>query len=181
MTGWSRFPLRVSATISTTYCLLGVVDGVPWFTRRTNEPRPEARSVRAVDLVPVDRELVMSAVAALAWHESNPLCPRCGQSTRVTSGGPARVCPQGHYVFPRTDPAIITAVLDDEDRIVLARQRSWEPHRRSVLAGFVETGEPAEHAVVREVAEETTLTITSACYIGSQAWPRSPDRSCSAT
>ena len=151
--------------------LLGVVDGVPWFTRRTNEPRPEARSVRAVDLVPVDRELVMSAVAALAWHESNPLCSRCGQSTRITSGGPARVCPQGHYVFPRTDPAIITAVLDDEDRIVLARQRSWEPHRRSVLAGFVETGEPAEHAVVREVAEETTLTITSACYIGSQAWP----------
>ncbi|EFS53943.1 hypothetical protein HMPREF9589_00820 [Cutibacterium acnes HL059PA1] len=39
------------------------------------------------------------------------------------------------------------------------------------MAGFVETGEPAEHAVVREVAEETTLTITSACYIGSQAWP----------
>lgn len=42
--------------------LLGVVDGVPWFTRRTNEPRPEARSVRAVDLVPVDRELVLSLI-----------------------------------------------------------------------------------------------------------------------
>lgn len=151
--------------------LLGVVDGVPWFARRTSEPRPAARSLRTVDLVPVDRELVMSAVAALAWHESHPLCPRCGRSTHITSGGPVRVCPQGHRIFPRTDPAIITAVLDGEDRIVLARQHSWEPHRRSVLAGFIEAGESAEHAVVREAAEETNLTITSACYVGSQVWP----------
>ncbi|RBP98718.1 NADH pyrophosphatase, partial [Bifidobacterium xylocopae] len=97
--------------------------------------------MRAVDLVPVDRELVMSAVAALAWHESNPLCPRCGQSTRVTSGGPARLCPQGHYVFPRPDPAILTAVLGDEDRHGLARNRSWDPHGRSVVAGCGESGE----------------------------------------
>ncbi|MSS45375.1 NAD(+) diphosphatase [Cutibacterium sp. WCA-380-WT-3A] len=151
--------------------LLGVVDGVPWFARRSSELRPEAQSLRTVDLVPVDRELVMSAVAALAWHESNPVCPRCGQPTRIASGGLVRYCSRGHHTFPRTDPAIITAVLDDDDRIVLARQHSWDSHRKSVLAGFIEAGEPAEHAVVREVAEETSLTITSACYIGSQAWP----------
>lgn len=150
---------------------LGVVGDVPWFARRNTQARPEARSLRSVDLEPTDRELVMSAVAALAWHESNPTCPRCGRPTRITSGGPARVCPDGHQVFPRTDPAIIAAVLDTEDRIVLARQHSWAAHRRSVVAGFVEAGEPAEHALVREVAEETTLTITAARYVGSQAWP----------
>ncbi|MGK2308437.1 NAD(+) diphosphatase [Cutibacterium sp. V947] len=150
---------------------LGIVDGVPWFARRNGEPRSEARSVRTVNLDPTDREVVMSAVAALAWHEDNPTCPRCGEPTRITNGGPARVCAHGHQVFPRTDPAIIAAVLDAEDRIVLARQHSWAPHRRSVLAGFVEAGEPAEHALVREVAEETTLNITAARYVGSQAWP----------
>ncbi|WCC79105.1 NAD(+) diphosphatase [Cutibacterium equinum] len=150
---------------------VGVVEGVPWFARRTEQSRPEACSLRTVDLGPTDRELVMSALAALAWHESNPACPRCGKPTRITSGGPARICPHGHRVFPRTDPAIIAAVLDAQDRIVLARQHSWPADRRSVVAGFVEAGEPAEHALVREVAEETTLTITSARYVGSQSWP----------
>ncbi|MDU7716951.1 NAD(+) diphosphatase [Cutibacterium avidum] len=150
---------------------LGVVGGVPWFARRNGEPRTEACSLRTVDLDPTDREVVMSAVAALAWHESKPTCPRCGEPTRITNGGPARICAHGHQVFPRTDPAIIAAVLDAEDRIVLARQHSWAPHRRSLLAGFVEAGEPAEHALVREVAEETTLSITAARYVGSQSWP----------
>jgi NAD+ diphosphatase len=41
----------------------------------------------------------------------------------------------------------------------------------SVLAGFVEPGESAEHAVEREVFEETGILVENVQYFSSQAWP----------
>jgi NAD+ diphosphatase len=41
----------------------------------------------------------------------------------------------------------------------------------SIIAGFVEPGETIEHAVHREVMEETGITICDLRYIGSQPWP----------
>ncbi len=63
------------------------------------------------------------------------------------------------------------SVTDAEDRILLGRQAAWDPHRYSVLAGFVEPGESLEAAVAREVHEEAGLTVTEVEYLGSQPWP----------
>jgi NAD+ diphosphatase len=41
----------------------------------------------------------------------------------------------------------------------------------SLLAGFVEPGESFEAAVVREVFEESGVTVTDPVYLGSQPWP----------
>jgi NAD+ diphosphatase len=154
---------------------IGVVASRPWFiTRGRLAPGPgeQAVPVRSLSLGPVDREIVWAGLAALHWAESAPLCPSCHGLTRVTPGGPTRVCTGcGREVFPRTDPAVISAVLDGDDRIALGRQASWAPGRMSVLAGFVEAGEAAEHALVREVAEETGLRVTAARYVSSQPWP----------
>ena len=78
-------------------------------------------------------------------------------------------CGTEHY--PRTDPAVIMAVTDRDDRLLLARNASWPPNRASVLAGFVEPGETLEAAVARECEEEAGLKITSVRYLGSQPWP----------
>jgi NAD+ diphosphatase len=62
-------------------------------------------------------------------------------------------------------------VHDGGDRCLLGRQASWPVGRFSTLAGFVEPGESAEHAVVREVGEETGVAVEDVQYAASQPWP----------
>ena len=119
-----------------------------------------------------DAGLLTHAVALANWHATHTHCPRCGALTNLVTGGHSRICPvDGSEHFPRTDPAVITLVTDDADRALLARNRVWPERRVSILAGFVEPGESAEQAVVREVAEETGITVGEVRYLGSQPWP----------
>ncbi len=116
--------------------------------------------------------LLTEAVALMNWHRTHTHCPRCGTPTEVTSGGWSRRCPaDGSEHFPRTDPAVIMLVHDGADRCVLGRQAAWPAGRYSVLAGFVDAGEPAERAVTREVAEEVGIAVTDVEYVTSQPWP----------
>lgn len=119
-----------------------------------------------------DRELAATAVAIATWHANHPRCSVCGDPTEPRKGGWTRWCERDqkeHY--PRTDPAVIVAITDPEDRILLAHAAYWSARRFSHLAGYVEPGESLEQAVHREVAEEASLTLTDLTYIGSQPWP----------
>ncbi len=116
--------------------------------------------------------VLTTAVALIAWHINHPRCARCGSPTDVAQAGWVRHCPvcdAEHY--PRTDPAVIMAVVDGDDRILLGRQASWPQRRFSTLAGFVEPGESLEDAVRREVAEESGVVVGEVSYRGSQPWP----------
>ena len=119
-----------------------------------------------------DRELATTAVAMAHWHDAHARCPRCGTPTDIAPGGWHRRCPQcerDHY--PRTDPAVIVAITDLRDRLLMAHASYWSAGRYSHLAGYVEPGESLEQAVHREVAEESGLALTSLAYVGSQPWP----------
>jgi NAD+ diphosphatase len=119
-----------------------------------------------------DAGVVTAAVALANWHRSHPRCPRCGTPTEVAQAGWTRVCPNdGSVHFPRTDPAVIMAVTDPADRILLGRQATWPERRFSTLAGFVEPGESLEAAVRREVLEESGVVVGDVVYRGSQPWP----------
>ena len=119
-----------------------------------------------------DAGLFTQALAILNWHAAHAFSPRTGEATVAEAGGWVRRDPvSGDQVFPRTDPAIIVAVLDDDDRILLGSNALWEPNRYSLLAGFVDPGESLEAAVVREVAEESGLRVADPVYVGSQPWP----------
>lgn len=119
-----------------------------------------------------DLALLTEAVAITNWHQRTPNCPRCGTPTVVESGGWVRRCfVDGGEVFPRTDPAVIMRVLDDDDRLLLGSNAMWEHNRWSLLAGFVEPGESFEAAVQREVEEESGLRVRATQYLGSQPWP----------
>jgi NAD+ diphosphatase len=119
-----------------------------------------------------DAGLATTAIALAAWHETHPRCPRCGTPTEVVAAGWVRRCPADaseHY--PRTDPAVIMAVVDDDDRLLLGHAAQWPENRFSTLAGFVEPGEAIEHAVRREVGEEVGVLVGEVTYRGSQPWP----------
>lgn len=131
-------------------------------------------SLRVVGAALDDRDagLATTAVALDTWHVRHPRCPRCGAPTRVAQAGWSRVCEvdsSEHY--PRTDPAVIMAVVDDADRLLLGHAAAWPEGRYSTLAGFVEAGESAEQAVRREVREETDVVVDRVEYRGSQPWP----------
>lgn len=116
--------------------------------------------------------LVVHAIALDNWHSTHRFCPRCGGPTTVAVAGAERRCDrEGSSHFPRTDPAVIVLVTDPQGRALLGRQASWPAGRFSTLAGFVEPGESAEKAVIREIAEESGVVVTDVRYLGSQPWP----------
>ncbi len=124
------------------------------------------------DVAMRDRELAATAVAISTWHSNHPRCAVCGDTTEPAQGGWVRSCePCGREHYPRTDPAVIVAITDPEDRILMAHASYWSSRRFSHLAGYVEPGESLEQAVHREVFEEAGLYVRDLEYVGSQPWP----------
>ncbi len=166
---------------------LAAADPVPDDDRRTDRSRaadPDAGAVgpgggrlaglREVGALLDDTGagLVTSAVALSNWHATHTRCPRCGAPTAPEQGGWVRRCTEdGTEHYPRTDPAVIVALVDADDRLLLGRHPDWPENRFSTLAGFVEPGESVEDAVRREVFEESGVTVGEVTYLGSQPWP----------
>jgi NAD+ diphosphatase len=166
------------APAGTRFLLGQDADGVVYFgvSAALPDPPPEARvlSLREVGTLLSDRDagLLTHAVALANWHDTHTHCPVDGTATVVDPGGHSTRCPaDGTEHFPRTDPAVIMLVTDPDDRCLLARNAAWPGRRVSILAGFVDPGESAEQAVIREVAEETQIKVTNVRYVGSQPWP----------
>jgi NAD+ diphosphatase len=145
------------------------------FAVLTPEVRDDHATLREAGAFLDDREagIAVHAIGLANWHATHPRCARCGAATEVAEAGHIRRCPQCRAQhFPRSDPAIIVLVTDDEDRALLGRGADWPPGRYSTLAGFVEPGESLEAAVRREVFEETGVVVgVDIRYAGSQPWP----------
>lgn len=147
---------------------VGVVDEPP------AEEDERLRTLRDVGAVvgPLDASLFATTLALANWHRTHPFCPRCGSPTVAVHAGWVRRCTvddSEHY--PRTDAAVIMAVVDADDRLLLARGRGFRSGGMSVLAGFVEPGETLAGAVAREVAEEVGVEVEDVVYLGDQPWP----------
>jgi NAD+ diphosphatase len=157
---------------------LGEQDGAGYWALRAEESQPDWRDLRMSGhlLDDTGAGLLTTAVGLLNWHEHSRFCAVCGAPTEAVRAGWARVCTGcGREEYPRTDPAVICLVHDDDgvngSHVLLARQPWWPEGRYSVLAGFVEVGEALEATVEREIAEEVGVQVRAVRYLGSQPWP----------
>ncbi|MEY4314390.1 MAG: NAD(+) diphosphatase [Actinobacteria bacterium] len=156
---------------------LGVKDKENFFVRHLasdENTKLELMTLREIGafLSPRDIGLAVHAQGLANWHKKHPRCSQCGAATSVVLGGSVRRClidESEHY--PRTDGAIIVLIKDEQDRVLLGRQKVWPKNRFSTFAGFVEPGESFENCVLREVREEAGVELTQINYLGSQPWP----------
>lgn len=162
--------------------VVGVLDGVAWYA--VDVPAGEDPSDgAAMDLFGyhgrAGEDAWMAAgraVQLVEWGRTHRFCGRCGTATEPASNERAMRCPSCSLsAFPRLAPAMITLVTRGEDgpdqEALLARGVQWKVPMYSCLAGFVESGESLEGAVVREVKEEVGITVGDVRYQGSQPWP----------
>lgn len=104
------------------------------------------------------------------WMKTSKFCGCCGSRMNLLSTEIAMKCSScGHLVYPRISPAIIVAVIK-ENQLLLARSKRFPPNRYSVIAGFVEPGETIEQCVKRELKEEVGIEVEEIKYFGSQPW-----------
>ena len=166
---------------------LGVDEGVHHIAVVSAEAEPETadgsaggeewRGLREVgeELSARDAGLFTEALSMGNWHAVTRFSPRTGQPLTPTTSGWVKVEPDGREHFPRTDAAVIMAVISPDDELLLGHQPIWPENRYSVLAGFVEPGECLEDTVRREAFEEAGIVIGSGLedvvYLGSQPWP----------
>lgn len=110
------------------------------------------------------------------WQSVCRYCSKCGGENQSESAGHSMRCQKCQSeVFPRTDPAVIMLVHHEDQsgnkKCLLGRSPAWPEGCYSTLAGFVESGESLEAAVIREVYEESGVVVENPRYVASQPWP----------
>lgn len=142
----------------------------------------EEASIDGLEFVPL-RQVMMSAesgafdVIGRSWqfihfYRTHKYCGQCGfETTRVTWELAVQCKTCGHRCYPRVSPCIIVGIYREGEILLALNARHTNSNMYSVLAGFVESGENLENAVVREVFEEVGVTVTDIRYVDSQPWP----------
>jgi NAD+ diphosphatase len=120
-----------------------------------------------------ETDLFVTAIALASWLNDAGYCAACGSALELQNAGWSRHCAAcGAEHFPRTDPAVIVAVVSpDGERLLLGANANWRGRMHSCFAGFVEAGESLEDTVHRELFEEAGVRVRDIRYIASQAWP----------
>lgn len=157
---------------------VGTLDGAHCFAfgmpqDATLPPGSELMTLRAFIL---ESEGILAAVAGYAlqiveWGRTHRYCGCCGKPTIAQGSDRARSCPDCRMTFyPRISP-VVMALVTRGRQLLLTRKSGYAAGRYTVVAGFVEPGETLEHALIREVREETAVESSHPLYFGSQPWP----------
>jgi len=106
------------------------------------------------------------------WRQASRFCGSCGAPQDDVMDELARQCSRcGRREYPRIAPAVIVAITDEADRLLLAHNSKFKHNMYALVAGFVEAGERLEDTVHREIREEVGVAVDSVTYVASQPWP----------
>jgi NADH pyrophosphatase NudC (nudix superfamily) len=101
-------------------------------------------------------------------------CPVCASelvmrhdSELGADGEKARLaCPDGHWTHWDNPIPVLAALVEVENKILLARNAAWGPKNFALITGFMERGETPEQGIARELHEETSLQASRIELIG---------------
>jgi len=98
-------------------------------------------------------------------------CSSCGSKTerRVVARQSLSVCPSCDRIFFRNPKVVVTALIEDEGRVLLVL-RDIEPGRGlwGLPGGYVDWDEHPEAALARECLEETGAVVEPENLVGVQ-------------
>lgn len=104
------------------------------------------------------------------WDQNTRFCGVCGGQMKMHTNISKRCEQCGKEVWPQLATAIIVLIRRGEE-VLLVHANNFKRNFFGLVAGFVETGESLEEAVVREVTEEVGINIANIQYFASQPWP----------
>ena len=102
-------------------------------------------------------------------------CPACASELEMLSAtedsGPktrlrCAACGYTHWNNPTPVLAAVIELMDRDGQLLLARNAAWSGKMFGLITGFMEAGETPEQGITREVAEETSLTVSALKLIG---------------
>ena len=95
------------------------------------------------------------------------LCPMCGSKKIENHGNRKWVCPDCGFDLYNNVASAVGIVIYDKNHNVLFEVRAKEPRKGflAVPGGFVDFGESAEEAVVRECREEIGVPVEGAQFL----------------
>ena len=154
---------------------VGLMNGKSYFTANWCGPMmsDDVRSLRDIAYLGETAFMLCGrARAHLEWRAEHKFCSKCAKPVIQVIDEFAMECRECRMRFyPRISPCIIVLVTRGRQVLLAQGERNKEQGWFGAIAGFIESGESAEQAVMREVKEEVNVDVTNIRYLNSQAWP----------
>jgi len=105
-------------------------------------------------------------------------CPQCATElqliTQAEDGGDKQRlrCPACGWTHWNNPTPVLAAVVQYQDKILLARNAAWTHKMYALITGFMEAGETPQEGITREVKEETNLDVQELHLIGAYDFQR---------
>jgi len=101
--------------------------------------------------------------------EKFSFCPSCGSSQWIVNNEKSKSCRKCGFVYYANVSAAVAVFIRDNDGDLLVCRRKKQPAAGTLdlPGGFVDIGETAEEAVIREIKEELNLDVTKSLLFTS--------------
>ncbi|WP_334118172.1 NUDIX domain-containing protein [Limnobacter sp.] len=100
-------------------------------------------------------------------------CPMCATKLHELqhSGQPRMACGACGFMQWGNPVPVVAALVEYEDKVLLARNVAWPAHFYALITGFLERNETPEQGAIRELKEETNLDALESSLIGVYPFP----------